>query len=198
MGGIKRTPADAALLKSLGSKPRKGAVINCRACEKEFYVSPSLVGKAKYCSRSCSHVGASVSVERICESCGGSYKTPPSQEKHRGKSRFCSKKCKGESMSISQMGSANPVWAGGVSTENHRARNSKAYAKWREEVFKRCDYTCQACGVRGGSLQADHILPFAFFKEKRFDLSNGRALCVSCHKKTDTYGYKAVIKHGRN
>jgi len=61
---------------------------------------------------------------------------------------------------------------------------------WRKKVFERDDYTCKECGVKGGKLQADHILPYSLFEEYRWDLDNGRTLCVDCHKKTDTYGNK--------
>jgi hypothetical protein len=64
-------------------------------------------------------------------------------------------------------------------------------SEWRKSVFERDDYTCQECGVRGGKLQADHILPYSLFEEYRWDLDNGRTLCVDCHKKTNTYGQKA-------
>ena len=62
---------------------------------------------------------------------------------------------------------------------------------WREAVFKRDNYTCQGCGEKGVYLNADHIKPFAYFPELRFELSNGRTLCVPCHKKTDTFAHKA-------
>lgn len=62
------------------------------------------------------------------------------------------------------------------------------YRMWREAVFFRDNYTCQTCGARGGRLQADHILQWKNHPDKRFDLSNGRTLCESCHKLTPTYG----------
>lgn len=59
---------------------------------------------------------------------------------------------------------------------------------WRKAVFERDNYTCQICKVRGKQIQADHIKPFKYFPELRWILSNGRTLCVPCHRKTDTYG----------
>jgi len=63
---------------------------------------------------------------------------------------------------------------------------------WTKQIFERDDYTCQHCGIRGGKLQADHIQPYSTHPELRWELSNGRTLCVPCHKKTDTYGIKLV------
>lgn len=73
---------------------------------------------------------------------------------------------------------------------------------WREFVFKRDDYTCQSCGTRGGVLHADHVVPLAEIINQNnittleaakncaelWDTLNGRTLCVSCHRKTDTWG----------
>ena len=65
------------------------------------------------------------------------------------------------------------------------------YRMWRECVFKRDDYRCKKCCQRGGQLNADHILPFAHYPLFRYDVTNGRTLCVPCHKLTDTFGSKA-------
>ncbi len=82
------------------------------------------------------------------------------------------------------------AWKGGVTPENQRERSSAKYAEWRTAVLRRDNFTCQLCGIRGGRLQADHILSWAAHKELRFELSNGRTLCVPCHKKTPNYGWR--------
>jgi hypothetical protein len=79
-----------------------------------------------------------------------------------------------------------------VSPTNELARKSKAYSAWRTAVFERDNYTCVLCQQVGGRLVADHIKPFAYFIGLRFKLDNGRTLCVPCHEKTDTYGYRAI------
>lgn len=81
------------------------------------------------------------------------------------------------------------------------ARYSVEAAKWRKAVFERDDYSCQVCRVRGGYLEADHIKPWAYFPDLRFELSNGRTLCRPCHDKTkmsakrmrEIYGLKPPV-----
>ena len=71
-------------------------------------------------------------------------------------------------------------------------RHSKEYIEWRMAVFQLDGFMCVIGGKEhGNKLQADHIKPFAHFPELRFDINNGRTLCVECHYKTDTYGHKA-------
>jgi len=86
-----------------------------------------------------------------------------------------------------QIGSKNKNWKGGITPINAVIRTSAEYANWRTEIFKRDNYTCQECGSSGVELNADHIKPFAYFPELRLRMDNGRTLCVSCHKKTDTF-----------
>ena len=92
-----------------------------------------------------------------------------------------------------KMGAKNPAWKGGITPENTKIRNSKEYADWRVAVFARDKYTCQECGSSGVELNADHIKPFAYYPELRLVLSNGRTLCVPCHRKTDTFAGRAKL-----
>jgi len=87
-------------------------------------------------------------------------------------------------------------------------RETYRYRQWRSGVFTNDEFTCVECNVRGGELQADHIKRFidiinefniktldeAIVCEELWDIKNGRTLCVTCHRKTDTWGKKRKIK----
>jgi len=91
-------------------------------------------------------------------------------------------------------GKNHPNWRGGITPKSAQIRNSLEMKLWREAVFKRDNYTCVKCGIIGKKglgrtvvLNADHIKPFAKYPELRFEVSNGRTMCVSCHRKTKTF-----------
>jgi len=87
------------------------------------------------------------------------------------------------------------LWKGG----NRKERNgypSQEYKSWRKAVFERDDYTCQICGIRGGTLHADHLKRWKEHPESRYDVENGRTLCVPCHRKTPTYGNRKQVEEG--
>lgn len=98
-------------------------------------------------------------------------------------------------------GPNGPNWQGGKTALGLLIRNSERSVAWRKAVFERDHFTCQMCGQVGGSLHADHIRPFAVLLSEynikslgdayacaaMWDLSNGRTLCVPCHKKTPSF-----------
>ena len=71
-------------------------------------------------------------------------------------------------------------------------RKFTEYYKWREEVYKRDNYTCQHCGSnKGGLLNAHHKDGYHWCKERRTDVSNGVTLCKHCHDEFhNLYGNK--------
>lgn len=103
-------------------------------------------------------------------------------------------------------GEAHPQWKGGVSDFQNNVRKMPEYKIWRLSVYERDDFTCLECGERGGKLNADHIVPFwlilsvnnidTFEKAREctdlWDTENGRTLCVPCHRKSPTWGLRAL------
>jgi hypothetical protein len=78
-------------------------------------------------------------------------------------------------------GKNNPNWKGGISKERQSFGN-KDYVNWRNDIFKKDDYTCCLCGRFGGNLNAHHIKKWSDFPKLRYDVKNGETLCKECHK----------------
>lgn len=94
-------------------------------------------------------------------------------------------------MADSHRGEKGSNWQGGITTENHKIRDSLEIKLWREAVFKRDDWTCQKTGVKGDQIQAHHIQNFSNFPSLRFAIDNGMTLSKQSHKKFHKkYGIK--------
>ena len=147
---------------------------NCLNCNLPFR---KRVAIDKYCSRKCARARQVVSKESILQGAlkrsgeNNSSKRPEVREK------------------LKQMfsGSKSHFWKGGISKENYRLRRTAAYKNWRTSVFTRDNHICQDCGIRGGNLQAHHIKPWNEYPELRFQLDNGKTLCIDCHKQTESF-----------
>ena len=100
--------------------------------------------------------------------------------KHAGKKR------------LNMCGEKHWNWKGG---RGQRPVATIEYKNWRQGVFERDNYTCQMCDRRGGDLNADHIKPWALHEKLRYNVSNGRTLCVKCHKEI-TFGVNAHPRDG--
>jgi hypothetical protein len=70
-----------------------GKEFNCAACGKSFYVSPTVVAKAKFCSRACRLSGGRSGKEIACVICGKLRYVVPS---HVAKAKFCGFTCRSE------------------------------------------------------------------------------------------------------
>jgi HNH endonuclease len=169
-------------------KNRSGVYKKCNTCAREFYVRKSKIHR-RFCSKKCS-------IGNINYHTSDETKRKLSiiniERGHRPPSQKGKKFTKEHKSKLGLKGFKNPRWKGGITPENERIRNSAEYKSWRNEVFKRDNFQCVICGSgnKSGSrtpIHADHIKPFAYFPDLRLDINNGRTLCHSCHKKTDTY-----------
>lgn len=108
-------------------------------------------------------------------------------------------------LSLAQRGEKGSNWQGGRTVLSQIIRSLSLYRAWRFGVFSKDEFSCVSCGrMSSGDLQADHIKPFSVILRENninsvvdaincpllWDISNGRTLCVQCHKQTDTYAGK--------
>lgn len=172
-----------------GDKKRRPTT-RCKYCGVEFETWNCVLkrGGAKYCSRNCAFKarrgenhpnwqGGKPTL--VCIVCGKEFQSY--LDRRRKERRICSKSCLNKWQETSLRGKNNPNWKDGISTENNIIRTSTEYERWKTMVFKRDDYTCQLCGIRGGDLNAHHILSFRDFPEYRLDVSNGITHHEECH-----------------
>jgi hypothetical protein len=170
----------------------------CLNCCKDILVFYADIerGRGKFCSRSCWDKYKRKLPEFIeCKHCHKKFKNITSQRNK----VFCSKDCQ----TMWQKGKPaypNIVGKRGIKPrtyfKNKREKHGCAEdIDWRNSIFKRDNWTCQECKVKGGRLEAHHKKPFKKFPELRFELSNGITLCKECHKKTDSYGWQNYWKN---
>lgn len=195
MKALWKDPKYLAKMAARRTRPRRGRYKRCLACGNEFYVKPALE-RVKHCSRSCARLGKppwNKGTKGVMKANAGTWK--PGQMPVGSKVFQAGRTSERKGKKFPQIaGERHWNWQNGKTSEQKRIRNSMEYQQWREAVFVRDSYTCQKCGKRGVSLHADHIKPFALFPDLRFDVSNGRTLCVPCHRATDTFASRATKK----
>ena len=166
-------------------QPKTGTTRKCLQCPNPVYIPPYLENSKdcpKYCSRECTdaaHTG--IVKERIgktikCLNCPDPVYVSPCLE---GKKKFCSRECTNEFQTLHK----KPT--------RKQEMSHSGYRKWRKDVLARDNHTCVLCKATDCKLEIDHIIPWSVSVELRYDVTNGRTLCVPCHKDTDTYGSKA-------
>lgn len=185
---------------------------NCIRCNKRFRTYPCEIrtGRGRHCSRFCATEDIKKNTlinprwkRGICMVCGNSYRIIPNREK-RGMSKYCSLICFGKDKRGIRNSPKSEFKRDKLRPLKLMVRDSGKYRAWRRDAYEQGNYICQECGVRGGKLHVDHIKPYSLiFIENNiktyeqamnckelWDYNNTRILCISCHRKTDTWGGK--------
>lgn len=166
----------------------KAVTVKCDCCGKDITKPPSLVKEHNFCNRECMANYMKTGKTVKCYICGKDFYKIKSQAE-RSEKHFCSENCKHEYQK-GLVGELNPQYNPNLTDEERIVnRDYLEYTNWRDEVYKRDDYTCQKCGQRKGDINAHHLDGYHWDKEHRTDINNGVTLCVSCHKSFHkTYG----------
>lgn len=172
-----------AYQKGAGNPNWKGGLVACKClhCGKEFQVKPGLADKQKYCSYDCRFSGfkmksgeenpnwnGEVERQKECKNCGKLFDWAGQRLRTWQSRVFCGKAC--ASIGQARKGAVKEVPKFGTLIRS-----------WANLVIARDNGVCQSCGATGGDIHAHHIKSFEEFPELRFDLSNGKTLCGTCH-----------------
>ena len=186
----------------------------CQVCGKEFKVKSYTVkkGLGLFCSGKCRAVMQSKNrrgdkiwnwgggpIVTKCLFCGKEF-TVSRGNHNAGKNKYCSMSCNGERK------------INGNFKISTRIRDIVKGNKWRKQILKRDNFSCQKCG-RPDNLQVHHIKKLSnivadiknLIKDIGFhpiikehvplwDISNGITLCVKCHKSVHSRGAGAALK----
>jgi len=164
--------------------------VPCAQCGKPKRVAPCHVRRSErvFCSAACSarwrgeHTQGTdnpgfTSRQVPCTECGRLLLRQPN-EIERSARAFCDHACYGQWLSAHRSGEQHHAWIDGRSWANGR----RARRSWRGEIVARAGGRCETCGSEK-NLVAHHVKDRLTNPELRNDLSNGVALCRSCHNK---------------
>jgi hypothetical protein len=111
----------------------------------------------------------------ICKNCNSVF----SDLKCRTR-KFCSISCKSHYQSRIIRGKNHPNY--NPNKSNVHYPSTIECAEWREEVFIRDNYTCQACGKTKCYIEPHHIKSKQVHPELVYKIDNGITLCKTCHR----------------
>jgi hypothetical protein len=156
-------------------KNKNGIDINCKCCNKLFYVPSYRIKTAKFCSLDCQNHKQYIKSKHNCKHCNKEFEDSPSRV---GKRIFCSQECYSDSQRIYKT-TQEKRKASKVLVNNKRGINWSSNN--RKHVFALKPKKCEKCGYDEYDFCLDihHI----DMNANNNDISNLAVLCVICHKK---------------
>lgn len=143
--------------------------VDCRICEKSFYIKPShqRLGYGKYCSIACRSESQKRGRTLNCEVCGKeTWKSPKDLMRSKSGLFFCSKSC--------QTRWRNMVFSG----ENHSNWRCGEASYRQRLISSRREIKCDKCGITDLRVLSAHHID----KDRdNNELTNLKWLCLNCH-----------------
>ena len=99
---------------------------------------------------------------------------------------YCNYKCAGQGNKLYRSKENHWHWEGGITKATQQLRKSYESYLWRKEVIKLYGKVCCLCKSTE-NIETDHIKPWSVYPELRFEVTNGRVVCRSCH-----YGLRKI------
>lgn len=146
----------------------------CPGCGETFFAFNYLKDAQKACSQVCAGKLRRTKVKRACQNCGKEFLKNPSQFNYfKGAGKYCSREC-------SYAGTVK-AHADKPSSDRWGRTKLKADREWREAVREKDNHTCQRCGTQDPYIHAHHVAPRSRRPDLKYEISNGKCLCNSCH-----------------
>lgn len=159
---------------------RSGSFVTCTNCHTRFWKTKTRIifGRKDYCSRRCSHIGLVKSENRKCLNCNKEYAVAPSQERWRGKSKYCSLRCRIDYKHKNFM----------TRKRSKKTRNATLkktlWTYFSQYVRQRDDGVCISCGKKEywRRMDAGHYVPKTAGLSLYFDERNVNCQCTRCNR----------------
>ena len=94
-------------------------------------------------------------------------------------------------LSTTKHGHLNPRWRGGITPERQKI------AKWTSSIaptiHAKFNYTCQLCGLRGGSLHVHHVDPVYHNVSRAYEKDNLLTVHASCHRQLESRNLELAL-----
>lgn len=194
-----------------GRKCSTATEVHCSRCGKPFSVTPSKLQRGRqYCSTTCAfppliktcivcgntfRTPPSANAMFCSPQCCNASEYKSQQSRQSALNNWRDPVIRTKTLEGIARRSLNPAWRNAAHFQRGSAHprfkinkqgrlqegNRYRYKKWRSDVLKRDNYTCQSCGLRGGKLTAHHIKAWAEYPDSRYDVDNGLTLCCPCH-----------------
>lgn len=152
------------------SKARKGININCKACNKEFYVAQGRIATAKFCSVQCLNHTQYESIFKNCGTCNKEFEVSQSRKDR----TFCSQLCKNVDAKNEKELRLRIKALGILKRGRNSSRDLKKYISRTRELY------CDNCGYNKSSynIEIHHIDE----NPNNNTIENLAVLCVMCHR----------------